>query len=359
MLLQINKIINVAEPVHSREEESNNRLLKLLLSDGTNYITAYEHSPISNLSVTSPIGTKVLIRDTLFNYGYIELRPECVYIIGGHNYKQPSNYIPSPSSASNNNTLFQIKTETQINKPNFPIVKNEVIKSEILPTNDSSVVINISPDLSQPKAVKDLNQLKRPVPVSNTLSSTNNNITPIKRTIQQQQQQQIPPPQSLSPLINNNKRIKINENINTLKPPSSPFTTINEIITQSKPNHFYTMATLASVVSGFQFSKGIYELKGYIEDGTSRVEAQISNECLNDLFKITAEELMMIAKSGSSARMKLQEITGNFSKILGKTEGMFELSYDPQSSPQFVVLNVSKPSVDIIQQFYEYVLLNL
>lgn len=58
-------------------------MLKLLLTDGKSFIPAFEHSPIQGLSVKTPIGTKIVIKNVIYSYGYIELRPECVYILGG------------------------------------------------------------------------------------------------------------------------------------------------------------------------------------------------------------------------------------------------------------------------------------
>lgn len=75
-----------------------------------------------------------------------------------------------------------------------------------------------------------------------------------------------------------------------------PLTLLSEIKDKNTSKTFYTMGVLASTIPPFLFQKGYYELKGIIEDGSARVESQISDSCLNKLFGVKASSLLLSKK---------------------------------------------------------------
>ncbi|XP_017880580.1 tudor domain-containing protein 3 isoform X2 [Ceratina calcarata] len=86
IVLQIQKIRNVAAPKSSEESRSTPRLLKFFLTDGKNNFQAIEVEHISFLSLNTPPGTKLLIAsgDVPMSHGIILLKPSGIaQLLGG------------------------------------------------------------------------------------------------------------------------------------------------------------------------------------------------------------------------------------------------------------------------------------
>lgn len=86
IVLQIQKLRNVAAPKNNEESRAAPRMLKLFLTDGKNNYQAIEVEHISFLSLNTPPGTKVLIRggNILMSHGMILLRPMHIgQVLGG------------------------------------------------------------------------------------------------------------------------------------------------------------------------------------------------------------------------------------------------------------------------------------
>ncbi|XP_012522446.1 tudor domain-containing protein 3 isoform X2 [Monomorium pharaonis] len=85
IVLQIQKIRNVAAPKGNEESKAAPRMLKLSLTDGKNNFQALEIEHISALSLNTPPGTKVLIKGALpVSHGLLLLTPSyLVHILGG------------------------------------------------------------------------------------------------------------------------------------------------------------------------------------------------------------------------------------------------------------------------------------
>ncbi|XP_076676138.1 tudor domain containing 3 isoform X3 [Andrena cerasifolii] len=86
IVLQIQKIRNVAAPKSNEESRAAPRLLKFSLTDGRNNFQAIEVEHISSLSLNTPPGTKVLIAsgNLPMTHGIILLRPSYIaHVLGG------------------------------------------------------------------------------------------------------------------------------------------------------------------------------------------------------------------------------------------------------------------------------------
>ncbi|XP_012283444.1 tudor domain-containing protein 3 [Orussus abietinus] len=86
IVLQIQKLRNVAAPKNNEESRAAPRMLKLSLTDGRNNFQAIEIEPISCLSLNTPPGTKLLIKagDLPALHGIILLKSShIVSILGG------------------------------------------------------------------------------------------------------------------------------------------------------------------------------------------------------------------------------------------------------------------------------------
>ncbi|KAL9658045.1 hypothetical protein ABK040_012284 [Willaertia magna] len=72
---------------NNNEESSfsySKRLLHFTLSDGyVNNIQAMEYKPINSLSLNTPLGTKILIKEVLVRRSLLLLVPECIQVLGG------------------------------------------------------------------------------------------------------------------------------------------------------------------------------------------------------------------------------------------------------------------------------------
>ena len=115
----------VIEPTQEATQANNNtaampvmtnlskRLLRLTLSDGHVEMPAMELRPIPELSIHTPIGTKLLIKNAMVQRGMVLLQPENVQVLGGRIKKfehQDYQYrlrerlgIPHPPQTSLNN----------------------------------------------------------------------------------------------------------------------------------------------------------------------------------------------------------------------------------------------------------------
>ncbi|XP_018343989.1 PREDICTED: tudor domain-containing protein 3 isoform X2 [Trachymyrmex septentrionalis] len=86
IVLQIQKIRNVAAPKGNEESRAAPRMLKLSLTDGKNNFQALEVEHISTLSLNTPPGTKILIKTGTLpvSHGLLLLRPShLIYVLGG------------------------------------------------------------------------------------------------------------------------------------------------------------------------------------------------------------------------------------------------------------------------------------
>ncbi|XP_045764107.1 tudor domain-containing protein 3 [Maniola jurtina] len=85
IVVQIQKIRNVAAPKANEESTSAPRMLKFTLHDGKSSCTGLETTSIPNLSINTPPGTKVLLKneDLEVCHGVIWLTPSVVSVLGG------------------------------------------------------------------------------------------------------------------------------------------------------------------------------------------------------------------------------------------------------------------------------------
>ncbi|KAI5636623.1 recQ mediated genome instability protein domain-containing protein [Phthorimaea operculella] len=85
IIVQIQKIRNVSAPKANEESTSAPRMLKLTLHDGKSTCTALETSPIPSLSINTPPGTKVMLKneDLEVCHGVICLNPNVITVLGG------------------------------------------------------------------------------------------------------------------------------------------------------------------------------------------------------------------------------------------------------------------------------------
>lgn len=85
VIVQIQKIRNVAAPKANEESTSAPRMLKLILHDGKSTCIALEISLISSLSINTPPGTKLLLKneDLEACHGVLWLTPSVISVLGG------------------------------------------------------------------------------------------------------------------------------------------------------------------------------------------------------------------------------------------------------------------------------------
>lgn len=84
IVLQIQKIRNIAAPKANEESQAAPRLLKLSLTDGETYVQALEISPLNSISRNNtPPGTKLLINNAKVSLGYLLLTPQNCSLLGG------------------------------------------------------------------------------------------------------------------------------------------------------------------------------------------------------------------------------------------------------------------------------------
>lgn len=85
IVVQIQKIRNVSAPKANEESTSAPRMLKLTVNDGKTACTALEITPISSLSINTPPGTKVLLKneDLEVCHGVIWLNQSNIQVLGG------------------------------------------------------------------------------------------------------------------------------------------------------------------------------------------------------------------------------------------------------------------------------------
>ncbi|XP_013185904.2 tudor domain-containing protein 3 [Amyelois transitella] len=85
IVVQIQKIRNVSAPKANEESSSAPRMLKLTLHDGKSSCTGLETSPIPSLSINTPPGTKLLLKNEGLEvvHGVIWLSPSVISILGG------------------------------------------------------------------------------------------------------------------------------------------------------------------------------------------------------------------------------------------------------------------------------------
>ncbi|XP_059051327.1 tudor domain-containing protein 3-like [Achroia grisella] len=85
IIVQIQKIRNVSAPKANEESTSAPRMLKLTLHDGKSSCTGLETSPIPSLSINTPPGTKLLLKNEGLEvcHGVIWLSPSVISVLGG------------------------------------------------------------------------------------------------------------------------------------------------------------------------------------------------------------------------------------------------------------------------------------
>lgn len=81
--LQVVEAVNIASPRDKRYDETSRHVLKFLLSDGKQYVSALELAPISIPSLV-PAGLKLLLLHAEVARGLILLVPEGVKVLGGY-----------------------------------------------------------------------------------------------------------------------------------------------------------------------------------------------------------------------------------------------------------------------------------
>lgn len=85
IIVQIQKIRNVSAPKANEESTSAPRMLKLTLHDSKSVCTALEISPIPSLSINTPPGTKLLLKNEGLEacHGVLWLTPAVISVLGG------------------------------------------------------------------------------------------------------------------------------------------------------------------------------------------------------------------------------------------------------------------------------------
>ncbi|ETO14207.1 hypothetical protein RFI_23160, partial [Reticulomyxa filosa] len=80
-VLQLLEIVNATQAqFEGKNKEAQgptaSRLLRLLLTDGVHIIYGMEYSRISGLSVSTPVGCKIMVKDVELRHGYLLLTPD-------------------------------------------------------------------------------------------------------------------------------------------------------------------------------------------------------------------------------------------------------------------------------------------
>lgn len=85
VVVQIQKIRNVSAPKANEESTSAPRMLKLTLHDGKVTCTGLEISHIPSLSINTPPGTKLLLKNEELEvcHGVVWLTPSVISVLGG------------------------------------------------------------------------------------------------------------------------------------------------------------------------------------------------------------------------------------------------------------------------------------
>lgn len=85
IVVQILKIRNISAPKANEESKVAPRLLKLTLTDGQTQYSAIEGEPISSISLDTPPGTKIYLKNgpIKISQGLLILNSNCVSVLGG------------------------------------------------------------------------------------------------------------------------------------------------------------------------------------------------------------------------------------------------------------------------------------
>uniref|UniRef100_A0A0A9W9G3 Tudor domain-containing protein 3 n=1 Tax=Lygus hesperus TaxID=30085 RepID=A0A0A9W9G3_LYGHE len=84
IVVQIQKIRNISAPKANEESQTANRMLKLLLTDGSQVVPAIEMTKLSSISLNTPPGTKLRLKgEIIFSCGILQLNSDQVEMMGG------------------------------------------------------------------------------------------------------------------------------------------------------------------------------------------------------------------------------------------------------------------------------------
>lgn len=83
VVLQIISVGNISQPLRSRDENAQPRLLSIVVSDGTTKVTGLEIEPLSDINASTPPGGKVLYLGGTVRYGKLLFTPNNFQYIGG------------------------------------------------------------------------------------------------------------------------------------------------------------------------------------------------------------------------------------------------------------------------------------
>lgn len=84
LVLQVQKVRNVAAPKANEDSQAAPRMLKLTLTDGHSYCQAIEVNPVSAISRDrTPPGSKVLVKNAKISAGYVLLQSNSCTYLGG------------------------------------------------------------------------------------------------------------------------------------------------------------------------------------------------------------------------------------------------------------------------------------
>ncbi|BES98955.1 DUF1767 [Nesidiocoris tenuis] len=84
IVVQVVKIRNISAPKANEESQAAPRMLKLILTDGTQVLPAIEITPISHVNLNTPPGTKLLLKgEIILSCGFLQLNTDQVQMLGG------------------------------------------------------------------------------------------------------------------------------------------------------------------------------------------------------------------------------------------------------------------------------------
>jgi hypothetical protein len=83
VIVQVDEIVNVGASADPRGDLGNSRLLKYALTDGAQQVYAIELVPLRDLSTSTPLGCKLIIRDVEIRRGLLILAQANVQVLGG------------------------------------------------------------------------------------------------------------------------------------------------------------------------------------------------------------------------------------------------------------------------------------